>query len=102
MAIAIANAAVAWSLGNEGSGDGAMNRWVSDVGPGTIREAREELGDCQGEGGAQAGGDDPVPGVSRSPLSAREEQSGEQRDEEILTVEGDELQHVFEAVALIG
>ena len=73
---------------------------MSDVGPRTLPKARQHLGDAQCKGCAQAGGNDSAARVARGPIPSRQKESGQQRDEEILPVEGDELEHVLKPVAL--
>lgn len=75
---------------------------MGDVGPRSLPQGGEYLGDTEGQCRAETGGDDAVARISRRSFTARKEQTSKQGHEEELTVEGDELQDVLDSVAFLS
>jgi len=91
---------VARKRGVVGRGDEQMHVGVGGERPRSIPDPGDQVGDQQREGGAEQRRDDPVARVAGGPLALREEEAGEQPDEQVLSVDGEEAQDVLEPVVL--
>ena len=75
---------------------------MGDVGSWSFPCSSDYLGDGKPERRTQAGRHDSMTSVSRGPLSASQEEPGEQSYEEELTVQSDELENILESIALVS
>lgn len=72
--------------------------WMCDIRARSLPEMGNNLGDRKRQGGAEASGYDAVASVSRSPLAPGKKENGQQSDEEVLSVDGEEAKNIFYAV----
>jgi hypothetical protein len=74
---------------------------VGVIGAGPIPKVGDQVIDPQAEERAEASGDYAVAGVLRAPLAGGQEERGQQGDEEVLGVLGEEAQDVLERVVVV-